>query len=195
MKQIAHRVHEDSLGLPPTERVLQLLRNQPQVESLLICVALDTPEALCESRGIANFTSGAQLGTATDGIPAEIRPFDCGLRHVPCLSIARLDGPSDKFFDSSHYECTRDCLTMSSYFSASKNKTLDPSQWVSQAEAAEMRGVTRQAIADLVKKGRFQTLAIAGKILLKRSEVEAFQAKPPGPVPKPKQSKRKKARH
>lgn len=84
---------------------------------------------------------------------------------------------------------------MSSEFSASKTKTFDPAQWVSQAEAAEIRGVTRQAIADLVKKGRFQTLAIAGKLLLSRSEVEAFQPKPPGPVPKPKQSKRKKARH
>ena len=40
-------------------------------------------------------------------------------------------------------------------------------QWVSQADAAEMRGVTRQAIARLVKKGRFTTLSIAGKILLR----------------------------
>ncbi len=42
-----------------------------------------------------------------------------------------------------------------------------------------MRGVSRQAIVRLVKKGRFTTLCIAGKILLKKSEVE-----PPGPAPK-----------
>jgi len=84
---------------------------------------------------------------------------------------------------------------MSTNISASKTKTLDPAQWVSQAEAAEIRGVTRQAIARLVKKGRFQTLAIGGKTLLKRSEVEGFQPKPPGPVPKPKRPKQKKARH
>jgi len=57
-------------------------------------------------------------------------------------------------------------------------------QWVSQAEAAQMRGVSRQAIVRLVKKGRFTTLCIAGKILLKKSEVEHFKPKPPGPAPK-----------
>jgi len=57
-----------------------------------------------------------------------------------------------------------------------------------------MRGVTRQAIARLVGKGRFTTLSIGGKTLLKRSEVEDFKPKPPGPSPKRKLSKRRKAR-
>jgi hypothetical protein len=74
------------------------------------------------------------------------------------------------------------------------NKQFDPAQWVSQAEAAEMRRVTRQAIADLVGKGRFTTLSIGGKTLLKRSEVEDFKPKPPGPPPKVKQAKPRKAR-
>jgi hypothetical protein len=70
----------------------------------------------------------------------------------------------------------------------------DPTAWVSQVDAAKIRHVSRQAIADLVRKGRFTTLSIAGKILLKRSEVEEFKPKPPGPSPKTKASKRKKAR-
>ena len=76
----------------------------------------------------------------------------------------------------------------------SPKKNLDPAQWVSQADAAEIRGVTRQAIARLVKKGRFTILSIGGKILLKRSEVEKFKPNRPGPLPKRKQSNRKKAR-
>ena len=83
---------------------------------------------------------------------------------------------------------------MSTYHRSSPKKNFDPSQWVSQAEAAEMRGVTRQAIARLVGKGRFTTLLIGGKTLLKRSEVEDFKPKPPGPSPKAKQSKRGKGR-
>ena len=83
---------------------------------------------------------------------------------------------------------------MSTYLKGSPKKTFDPAQWVSQAEAAEMRGVTRQAIARLVGKGRFTTLSIGGKTLLKRSEVEEFKPKPPGPSPKAKQPKREKAR-
>jgi len=70
-----------------------------------------------------------------------------------------------------------------------------PAQWISQADAAEIRSVTRQAIARLVKKGRFTTLSIGGKTLLKRAEVEDFKPKPPGPLPKAKQTKRKKIRH
>lgn len=81
---------------------------------------------------------------------------------------------------------------MSSNRKSSSSKNFDPAQWVSQAEAAEMRGVTRQAIADLLRKGRFKTLSIGGKTLLKRSEVEEFAPKPPGPAPKTKLSKRRK---
>lgn len=50
-----------------------------------------------------------------------------------------------------------------------------PDDWVSQADAARMRGVSRQAISRLIKKGRLATLVVGGKILLKRSEVESFK--------------------
>jgi excisionase family DNA binding protein len=68
-------------------------------------------------------------------------------------------------------------------------KKVDASQWISQTEAAKLRGVSRQAIARLVQKGRFKTLSIGGKTLLRRSEVEEFRPKPPGPSPKSKRLK------
>ena len=83
---------------------------------------------------------------------------------------------------------------MSSNLKRSPKETFEPAQWVSQADAAKMRGVSRQAIADLVAKGRFTTLSIGGKTLLRRSEVEDFKPKRPGPSPKAKQSKRGKGR-
>ena len=52
--------------------------------------------------------------------------------------------------------------------------------WVSQAEAARIRGVTRQAIAKLIKKGRLKTLEIGGKILLLRAEIQGFKPEPAG---------------
>ena len=46
---------------------------------------------------------------------------------------------------------------------------------VSQREAAEMRGVTVQAIHFLVKRGRFTTVEVSGKTFLLRKEVAAFE--------------------
>ena len=53
-------------------------------------------------------------------------------------------------------------------------------EWVSQSEAARLRGVSPQAIGRLIKKGRFHTLQIAGKVLLNRREVLNYKAKPTG---------------
>lgn len=50
----------------------------------------------------------------------------------------------------------------------------DPKEWISQAEAARLRGVSRQAIALLVKKGRLSVLEIGGRLLVRRKEVEEF---------------------
>ena len=62
-------------------------------------------------------------------------------------------------------------------------KTFDPSQWISQSEAAQLRAVSRQAISQLVKRGRLTTLVIAGKTLIRRSDIEKFQSHRPGPKP------------
>ena len=75
-------------------------------------------------------------------------------------------------------------LTLSSDINMTKENVFDPSAWISQAKAAQLRGVSRQAIAELVKKNRFKTIKIGGKILLDRLDVESYQAKLPGREPK-----------
>lgn len=64
---------------------------------------------------------------------------------------------------------------MSTYF-----ESIDPEGWISQAEAARIRGVTRQAISKLVKGGRLRTLDIGGNTLVSRKDVEAYEPLPPG---------------
>jgi excisionase family DNA binding protein len=59
-------------------------------------------------------------------------------------------------------------------------KDLSADQWVSQSEAARIRGVTPQAIENLMKKGRFRTLRIGGRVLLDRREVENYKAQRTG---------------
>jgi predicted DNA-binding protein (UPF0251 family) len=53
-------------------------------------------------------------------------------------------------------------------------------KWISQAEAARIRGVSPQAIGRLLNKGRFRTLQIGGRILLDRREVENYKPKRTG---------------
>jgi excisionase family DNA binding protein len=55
-----------------------------------------------------------------------------------------------------------------------------PSDWLSQAEAAQLRGVSRQAIAKLVKKGRLKSIVVGGHILVSRSDVLSFQPRAAG---------------
>ncbi|MGH9328428.1 MAG: helix-turn-helix domain-containing protein [Terriglobia bacterium] len=60
----------------------------------------------------------------------------------------------------------------------------DANEWISQAEAARLRGVSRQAIAVLVKKGRLPVLKIGGRVLVRRKEVESFTPEAAGRPPK-----------
>lgn len=46
---------------------------------------------------------------------------------------------------------------------------------ISQAEAARLRNVSRASINELVKKGRFKTVEIAGQKFLLRSQVANYQ--------------------
>jgi excisionase family DNA binding protein len=59
-----------------------------------------------------------------------------------------------------------------------------PEDWVSQAEAARIRGVTRQAIGRLIKKGRLQVWLVGGRSLVRRGEVETYSPKIAGRRPK-----------
>jgi excisionase family DNA binding protein len=49
------------------------------------------------------------------------------------------------------------------------------------SEAAKVRGVTRQAIHALIERGRLRSVNMFGRVLLYRSEVEAFEKEAPGP--------------
>jgi len=51
------------------------------------------------------------------------------------------------------------------------SQTIDLSQWISQAEAARLRGVTRQAISKLIRKKKLRTLEVGGYVLVNREEV------------------------
>lgn len=59
-------------------------------------------------------------------------------------------------------------------------KRVEPEEWVSQAEAARLRNVSRQAIAKLVVNARLRTLEIGGRTLVNRLDVLAFEPNPPG---------------
>ena len=60
----------------------------------------------------------------------------------------------------------------------------DPTDWISQSEAAHLRDVSRQAISQLVQKGRFRTLEVGGHTLVHRQDVLNFEpykgGRPPG---------------
>jgi hypothetical protein len=64
-------------------------------------------------------------------------------------------------------------------------KQKNPEAYISQVEAARIRGVSRQAIADLVRRGRLAKINVAGRIHVLRSEIENFvdlprSGRPPG---------------
>ena len=45
---------------------------------------------------------------------------------------------------------------------------------ISQAKAAELCGMTRAAIYDLVRRGRFRSVEAEGRVLVYLREIEAF---------------------
>lgn len=62
----------------------------------------------------------------------------------------------------------------------STHGNLDPSEWVSQAEAARLRSVSRQAIAKLIRRGRVRTVVVAGRTLVHKGDVLTFEAQAGG---------------
>jgi hypothetical protein len=52
---------------------------------------------------------------------------------------------------------------------------VDMSDLITQSEAAELRGVSLSAIANLVRRGRLDVVERFGKTLVKRSQVESLE--------------------
>ena len=57
---------------------------------------------------------------------------------------------------------------------------IDLSEVVSIKEASEIRGVSTQAIHDLIKRGKLTIVKVSGRKFLLRKEVEAFEPLPVG---------------
>ena len=64
---------------------------------------------------------------------------------------------------------------------------------ITPAEAARLRGVTRSAITDLVKRGRLQSVEVGGRPFLSRAEVERFTPEITGRPPKSADAPEKRA--
>jgi excisionase family DNA binding protein len=56
----------------------------------------------------------------------------------------------------------------------------DMTDLISQAEAARLRGVTRSAIQDLVRRGRIRSAMIGGRSLVYKSEIVNYEQGEPG---------------
>jgi len=54
-------------------------------------------------------------------------------------------------------------------------KAINPRDLITRTQAAELRGVSRAAIADLIKRGRLHPIDIAGRAFLSRHEIETFE--------------------
>ena len=57
---------------------------------------------------------------------------------------------------------------------------------ISISEAARIRKVSHTAIQDLIKRDKLTVVAVGGRRLLRRGEVESFQPEPVGRPPKAK---------
>lgn len=59
-------------------------------------------------------------------------------------------------------------------------ETLDADKWMSKGDAARARGVSRQAIWELVNRGRLTTCRFKGRVYVSRAEVMGFARRPRG---------------
>ena len=61
-----------------------------------------------------------------------------------------------------------------------QSETLNTDKWMSKGDAARARGVSRQAIWELVNRGRLTTLRFKGRVYVSRAEVLGFARQPKG---------------
>jgi hypothetical protein len=61
-----------------------------------------------------------------------------------------------------------------------KKISICPQDWVTPAEAARVRKVSRQAIGKLIKAGRVEWIDLAGRKLVKLKDIQTFQPQRPG---------------
>lgn len=81
MKQVAHGVHEDSSWRPPGKGDIKLIRNEPEVETLLEGVSLHSAKAFGKCLSVAVCAPSADFCATAHRVPRRIGPFD---RRVLC---------------------------------------------------------------------------------------------------------------
>lgn len=64
--------------------------------------------------------------------------------------------------------------------STNTEKNINIEDWITQAEAARIRKVSRQAINKLVKAGRIRTVNFGRVVLVHKEDVKNFEAKSSG---------------
>ena len=74
----------------------------------------------------------------------------------------------------------KDALAVAMEKGTKKDEDVKMSDLISQTKAAHLRGVTHAAISDLIRRGRLQIIEVAGRRLLRRDEVEAYEPSPGG---------------
>ena len=68
-----------------------------------------------------------------------------------------------------------------------ESETNNMADLISQAEAARLRGVTRAAIQDLVRRGRIRSVNVGGRSLVYKFEIVNYEQGEPGRPRSPKQ--------
>lgn len=58
--------------------------------------------------------------------------------------------------------------------------TIETDDWISLAEAARIRGISRQAISKLVNRGRLPCIRISNTVFVQRSVIQSFTELQPG---------------
>ena len=76
VKEVAHRVDEDLPCASPMQRLLELFRNESEIEALLEGVTRHPAETFREELRVAEFAARAHLRAAPHWIPGRVRPFN-----------------------------------------------------------------------------------------------------------------------
>ena len=76
VEQVAHGVDENPAGAPPRQRLVELLRHQAEVETLLERMSGDPAEAFGECLRVTVCAAGADLGATANRVPGGVGPLN-----------------------------------------------------------------------------------------------------------------------
>jgi excisionase family DNA binding protein len=59
----------------------------------------------------------------------------------------------------------------------------NPEEWITSVQAAEEKGISRQAIAKAIRNGRLPAQRLGRYYMIRRSDLDAWTPSPRGPKP------------